>query len=169
MSIQKYLSQLKGVKEQVKLLQKTATNMQRNKEALNSMLTIQQLSFKYIYKQQPSAVDLLSFLSFFNLQSILDFIARYYINNKNKEQGNLLERQANYKNNNFKEDVAFLYAFSLVDIKQRKNKFKMHRLIQLATGVQLKLTNRDRVQRWAFIQVIAQEFPNGKYVNQLRY
>ncbi|ORY19080.1 hypothetical protein BCR34DRAFT_472649 [Clohesyomyces aquaticus] len=103
--------------------------MRRDRKALNSMLTTWQISFKHIRQQQPLAADLLSFMSFFNLQSILDFIIRYYIDNKKKEQDNLVERQAHRENNSFKKDVAFLYAFLLINMKQRKDKFKMHRLV----------------------------------------
>lgn len=90
---------------------------------------------------------------------------RHYIDNKNKDQDNLVERQINRENNDFEEDVAFLRAFSLVNTKQREDEFEMHRLVQLATGVWLKSANRDSVWQRAFVQVIAQEFPDGEYAN----
>lgn len=65
--------------------------------------------------------------------------------------------------------MAVLRAFSLVDIKQREDEFKIYRLVQLAIGVWLKSANRDRLQRRAFIQAMAQEFPNGKYANWPKY
>lgn len=41
--------------------------------------------------------------------------------------------------------MAVLRAFSLVDIKQREDEFKIYRLVQLAIGVWLKSANRDRL------------------------
>ncbi|ORY09124.1 hypothetical protein BCR34DRAFT_625896 [Clohesyomyces aquaticus] len=141
MSIPKYLGQLKGVEGRVELLQKAAPDIRRDGKALNS----------HIRQQRPSAADLLSFMSFFNPQSIPKFMIRHYTDNNNNEQDNSLERQTNEDNNNFKEDVAVLRAFSLVNTKQCKDEFKMHRLVQLATR--------------AFTQAMAHEFPDGEYAN----
>ncbi|KAK7177525.1 TPR domain protein (kinesin light chain) [Paraphaeosphaeria sporulosa] len=165
MSIAKYLGRLKGVEGQVELLRKAAPDMRRDGKALNSVLATWQISFEHIRQQQPSAADLLSFMSFFNPQSIPEFMMRHYTDNKNKEQGNSLERQTNSANNDFEEDVALLRAFSLVDTKQREDEFEMHRLVQRATGVWLKSANTDGPWRQAFIQAMAQEFPNGEYAN----
>ncbi|KAL5370643.1 hypothetical protein DPSP01_014738, partial [Paraphaeosphaeria sporulosa] len=165
MSIAKYLGRLKGVEGQVELLRKAAPDMRRDGKALNSVLATWQISFEHIRQQRPSAADLLSFMSFFNPQSIPDFMIRHYTDNKNKEQGNSLERQTNSANDDFEEDLALLRAFSLVDIKQREDEFEMHRLVQRATGVWLKSANTDGPWRRAFIQAMAQEFPNGEYAN----
>jgi tetratricopeptide (TPR) repeat protein len=165
MPIPKYLDQLKGVEGQVELLRKAAPDMRRDGKALNSVLTTWQISFEHIRQQRPSAADLLSFMSFFNPQSIPDFMIRHYTDNKNKEQDSLVERQTNRENDNFEEDVAFLRAFSLVDTKQREDEFEMHRLVQLATTVWLKSANREGIWRRAFIQAMAQEFPTPEYAN----
>ena len=165
MSISDYLAQLKGVKGQVELLQKAAPDMRRDKKALNSVLATWQISFEHIRQQRPSAADLLSFMSFFNPQSIPEFMIRHYTDNKNKEQDSSSERQTNKEIDDFEEDVAVLRAFSLVDTKQREDEFEMHGLVQRATGVWLKLANRDEMWRRAFIQAMAQEFPDGEYVN----
>ncbi|KAL5370839.1 hypothetical protein DPSP01_014637 [Paraphaeosphaeria sporulosa] len=165
MSIRKYLGQLRGVEGQVELLQKAAPDMRRDGKALNSVLATWQISFEHIRQQRPLAADLLSFMSFFNPQNIPDFMARHYTDNKNEEQGNLLERQANGENDDFEEDVAVLRAFSLVHTKQREDEFEIHRLVQLATGVWLKSANRDGLWRRAFLQAMAQEFPDGEYAN----
>lgn len=145
MSIPKYLDQLNGVEGQVELLRKAAPDIRRDGNALHSVLATWQISFEHIRQQRLSAADLLSFMSFFNPQSIPNFIIRYYTGVKNKEQGNLLERQTNKENDDFKEDMAVLCAFLLVDMKQRKDEFEMHRLVQLAMGVWLKLTDRDGI------------------------
>jgi tetratricopeptide (TPR) repeat protein len=165
MPIPKYLDQLKGIEGQVELLRKAAPDMRRDGKALNSVLTTWQISFEHIRQQRPSAADLLSFMSFFNPQSIPDFMLRHYTDNKNKEQDNLVERQTNRENDNFEEDVAFLRAFSLVDTKQREDEFEMHRLVQLATTVWLNSANREGIWRRAFIQAMAQEFPTPEYAN----
>jgi tetratricopeptide (TPR) repeat protein len=165
MPIPKYLDQLKGIEGQVELLRKAAPDMRRDGKALNSVLTTWQISFEHIRQQRSSAADLLSFMSFFNPQSIPDFMLRHYTDNENKEQDNLVERQTNRENDNFEEDVAFLCAFSLVDTKQREDEFEMHRLVQLATTVWLKSANREGIWRRAFIQAMAQEFPIPEYAN----
>ncbi|KAF2740903.1 HET-domain-containing protein [Polyplosphaeria fusca] len=168
MSVPKYLGQLKGVEGQVELLRKAAPDMRRDGKALNSVLATWQLSFEHIRQQRSSATDLLSFMSFFNPQSIPDFMIRHYMDNKNEEQDNSLERQTNNENDDFEEDMAVLRAFSLVDTKQREDAFEMHRLVQRATEVWLKSAKRDELWRRAFIQAMAQEFPNGEYANWSR-
>ncbi|KAF2726964.1 hypothetical protein EJ04DRAFT_390807, partial [Polyplosphaeria fusca] len=165
MSIPKYLGQLTGFEGQVELLRKAAPDMRRDGKALNSVLGTWQISFEHICQQRPSAADLLSFMSFFNPQSIPDFMICHYMDNKNEEQDNSLKRQTNKENDNFEEDMALLHAFSLVDMKLHEDEFEMHRLVQLATGMWLKSTKRDEIWRRAFIQAMAQEFPNGEYAN----
>ncbi|KAJ4361600.1 hypothetical protein N0V95_001761 [Ascochyta clinopodiicola] len=165
MSIAKYLGRLKGVEGQVELLRKAAPDMRRDGKALNSVLATWQISFEHICKQRPSAADLLSFMSFFNPQSIPDFMVRHYTDSKSKKQDNSLERQTNDANDDFEEDVAVLRAFSLVDTKEREDEFEMHRLVQCATGVWLRSAKRDGLWRRAFIQAMAQEFPDGEYAN----
>ena len=165
MSIPKYLGQLKGVEGQVELLRKAAPDIRRDGKALNSVLATWQISFEHIRQQRPSAADLLSFMSFCNPQGIPDFIIRHYTDYNNDEQDVSLERQTNEEDNDFEEDVAVLRAFSLVDKKQCEDEFEMHRLVQLATRVWLKSANRDGIWGRAFIQAMAQEFPNGEYAN----
>jgi tetratricopeptide (TPR) repeat protein len=165
MSVPKYLGQLKGSAEQVQLLQKAALDMRRDRKALNSVLATWQISFEYIRHKRPSAVYLLSFMSFFNQQSIPQFMIRHYTDKNGEGQDRSLDGRLREEEVDFKEDMAVLRAFSLVDTTQRDDEFEMHGLVQLATRVWLRSTNAERGWHWVFVQAMAQEFPNGEYVN----
>ncbi|KAH7356026.1 hypothetical protein BKA66DRAFT_515754 [Pyrenochaeta sp. MPI-SDFR-AT-0127] len=165
MSVAKYLSELKEVKKTVQLLQKAASDTRRDGEALNSVLTTWQISFEHILQKQPSAAHLLSFMSFFNQQGIPEFMVRHYTDKDSEEKDNLSDSRLEEEDIDFEEDVALLHAFSLIGTTERENEFEMHRLVQLATRIWLRSTNTDRKWHRVFIQVMAQEFPDGEYAN----
>ena len=61
--------------------------------------------------------------------------------------------------------MAVLRAFSLVGTTEREDEFEMHGLVQLATRIWLRSTDAERKWHRAFIQAMAQEFPDGEYAN----
>ncbi|ERF75693.1 hypothetical protein EPUS_01523 [Endocarpon pusillum Z07020] len=77
MPAMKYIVELGVVERRVQLLQNAAPDMRRDEQALNSVLVTWQISFKHIRSKRPSAVCLLSFLSFFNRQGIPKFMIRH--------------------------------------------------------------------------------------------
>ncbi|KAF2176648.1 hypothetical protein K469DRAFT_698326 [Zopfia rhizophila CBS 207.26] len=166
MSVPKYLGELKGVEEQVQLLQKAAApDIRRDGKALNSVLATWQISFEYIRQKRPSAAYLLSFMSFFNQQGIPEFMIRHYTDKDGEGQDDSSDRRLKEEDVGFEEDVAVLRAFSLVATTQREDEFEMHGLVQLATRIWLRSTKAERGWHRAFIQAMAQEFPEGEYAN----
>jgi hypothetical protein len=77
MPIMKYIVELSAVERRVQLLQNAA--MRRDEQALNSVLAMWHISFEHIRRKRPSAVCLLSFMSFFNRQGIPEFMIRNYL------------------------------------------------------------------------------------------
>jgi tetratricopeptide (TPR) repeat protein len=163
MPVAKYLGELKGVGKKVQLLQKAASDTRRDESALNSVLATWQISFEYIYQKRPSAVNLLSFMSFFNQQGIPEFMIRHYTDRDS--EGHDDSSDIPLEEEDFEEDLAVLLAFSLVGTAKREDEFEMHGLVQLATRIWLKSTNTDRKWLWIVIQAMAQELPNGEYAN----
>lgn len=104
-------------------------------------------------------------MGFFNQQGIPEFMVRHYTDKDVEEQDDSSDKQLEEGNVDFEEDVAMLRAFSLVGTTQRRGEFEMHRLAQLATQIWLKSINTDRKWQRMFIQAMAQEFPNGEYIN----
>ncbi|KAF1936601.1 hypothetical protein EJ02DRAFT_327735, partial [Clathrospora elynae] len=168
MAVGRYLGELKGVAEKVQLLQKAASDIRRDGEALNSVLATWQISFEYIRQKRPSAGHLLSFMSFFNQEGIPEFMVRHYTDEDSEGQDDLLKICSEVSQVDFEEDVAALRAFSLVGMTKREDEFEMHGLVQFATRIWLRSTNVERRWHGVFIQAIAQEFPNGEYANWAR-
>lgn len=70
-SVSQYLLKLqKSDREAVRLLSEEAGLLHRDWEAKNSVLLTWQISFDYIRRMRPSAIDLLSLMSFFDRQGI---------------------------------------------------------------------------------------------------
>jgi hypothetical protein len=74
-------------KKRAKLLNQAATDLRRDEDASNSILTTWQTSFEHIRKEKPSAADLLSLMSFFNPQGIPEFLLRDYSGSKPNAKG----------------------------------------------------------------------------------
>ena len=165
MSVTKYLGELKTIEKQAQLLYKTAIDLRRDEQASNSVFITWQISFDHIRQKRPWAAYLLSFMSFFNRQGIPEFMIRHYTDKDREGQDDSLGTRLEEEDVDFEEDVAVLRAFSLVGTTQREDEFEMHGLVQLATRIWLRSTDTERKWHRAFIQAMAQEFPNGEYAN----
>ena len=146
MPIMKYIVELRAVKRRVQLLHNAAPDMRRDKQALNSVLAMWQISFEHKRSKRPSAACLLSFMSFFNRQGIPEFMIRNYLNDDSDGQDDSLYQGLEAEAIDFEDDMAMLRAFSLVGTMQRADEFEMHKLIQLTTQTWLKPTDTER--RW---------------------
>jgi tetratricopeptide (TPR) repeat protein len=168
MSVAKYLDELKNFDKRVRLLQKEASDMRRDAQAPNSILTTWQISFDNIRQKRPSAAGMLSFMSFFDRQGIPEFMIRHYTDKDGEYQDDLSGRCFEEEDFDFEEDMAVLRAFSLVNMTQREDEFEMHGLVQLAIQMWLRSTDTEEIWRRTFIQAMAQEFPDGEYANWLK-
>ena len=61
--------------------------------------------------------------------------------------------------------MAVLRAFSLIGATECEDEFEMRGLVQLATRIWLRSTDAERKGQQVFVQAMAQEFPDGEYVN----
>jgi tetratricopeptide (TPR) repeat protein len=165
MSTAKYLDEFKTLNKRAPLLHKAAEDMRRDGQQSHSVLTTWYISFEHIREKQPSAADLLSFMSFFNRQGIPEFVIRHYIDTVQRTQDDSPGIHLKQKEFDFEEDIAVLRAFSLVSMTQREDEFEMHGLVQFATRTWLGTIHTEERWRQRFIQAIAEEFPSGEYVN----
>jgi Flp pilus assembly protein TadD len=165
MSAAKYLNEFENLNKRTQLLYKAAEDMRRDRQALNSVLTTWQISFEYIREKRPSAADMLSYISFFNRQAIPEFMIRHYADVERRMKDDSLDIPLKQKEFDFEEDMAVLRAFSLVSVTQREDEFEMHGLVQFATRLWLGTIHIEERWRQRFIQAMAEEFPNGEFVN----
>ncbi|KAJ5227619.1 uncharacterized protein N7469_007625, partial [Penicillium citrinum] len=96
-------------------------------EAKNSILVTWQISFNYIRERRPSAAELLSFMNYFDRQSIPEKLIRNQPEN-NSDDGELSESD---KELDFEDDIMILRDFSFITISEINSYFRMHRLVQL--------------------------------------
>lgn len=162
MTISKYLNNIGILRKKADILQRAAPDIQRDEEASNSVFTTWQMLFDYIRKKRLSAADLLSFISFFNQQGISKFINRHYTDGGQRTIIEAAELSLDGEDDDFEEDMAVLRAFSLVRVTQREDEVEMHRLGQQAIQIWLGCEKADERWRKHYIQIMAQEFPDGE-------
>lgn len=165
MSVSAYTRELNASAAKVRLLENAAADLRRDENASNSILATWRISFEQIRKERPSAADLLSFLSFFNPQSIPDSVVRRY---RVDSRSQLIEQtttdtvldEADY---DFEEDIAVLRSFSLVAAVAHTEEFEMHGLVQVATRVWLAMSGVEELWWQRFTSTMADIFPTGEY------
>jgi len=79
-SVSDYLNEFCRNDKKESLLHWDAGDFRRDESASNSIVTTWQMSFEHIHEEKRSAADLLSLMSFFNLQGIQESILRRYSN-----------------------------------------------------------------------------------------
>jgi tetratricopeptide (TPR) repeat protein len=138
-----------GDKEREKLLSQAAIDLDRDREASNSILATLQISFEHIREDRPSAADLLSFMSLFNPQGIPEFLLRHYSDCGGE----------------FEDDLDLLRSYSLVTTNEVGDVFEMHRLVQFAIRAWLRSFGGEDRWRRKFLATLSQEFPTGEFKN----
>ncbi|KAH8645407.1 hypothetical protein BX600DRAFT_164630 [Xylariales sp. PMI_506] len=185
-SARQYLEQFrKSDHKKESLLNREGGQLRRDGEAKNSIIITWQISFEHIRQTRPSAADLLSLMSFFDPQSIPDFLlygqnedqntenkpetstkssASYHDcsdhNNENYDEDNI--SQSSY-NEEFEDDIMALRDYSFVSANEDKVSFQMHSLVQLAT--RKWLSGNSQADRWKgeSLRRLDQQFPYGDY------
>ena len=158
MTVAGYLAEFrKDSKKRENLLNWDAGELRRDESASNSVVTTWQMSFEQIRRERQSAADLLSLMSFFNPQGIPESVlrtARRVGLGENKDVDSL-----------FREDLDTLQAYSLVSMTADSDTCEMHALVQFCTRVWL--SSCSNVGQWErhFVELMAQELPNGDYEN----
>jgi tetratricopeptide (TPR) repeat protein len=158
MTVAGYLAEFgKDSKKRESLLNWDAGELRRDESASNLVVTTWQMSFEQIQRERRSAAELLSLMSFFNPQGIPESVlrtARRVGLGENKDVDSL-----------FREDLDTLQAYSLVSMTADSDTCEMHALVQFCTRVWL--SSCSNVGQWErhFVELMAQELPNGDYEN----
>ena len=117
MTIPKYVAEFRKSQEnQTTLLNTNHTDLRRDGEVPNAVITSWELSFDHIRTAYPGAADLLSLMSIFNRQAIPQSLI-----------------QGGYDDLAFCEVMGPVLNFSLVRAETTGQIFELHRLVQIAT------------------------------------
>ncbi|MCJ1450887.1 hypothetical protein MMC28_001221 [Mycoblastus sanguinarius] len=168
MWILKYVRELQTFEQEIRLLEKNASDARRDEHVSNSVLATWRISFEHIHSEPPSAADLLSFMSFFNRQDIPAFLVRHCPDRGEDEEGKLKEADTQFKQmqDAFVEDVALSRDLSSLTVAVREDEFEMHSLAQFATRTWLPSTGTG--ERWwgRLVMAMAKANPVGEYDDQ---
>ncbi|KAK7928766.1 hypothetical protein PG985_005764 [Apiospora marii] len=121
--------------------------------------------------RRPSAADLLSLMSFFDRQGILQSWLRPL--NDGSSQDTSEDSDASSQSDSsdmssrevFEEDLATLRNYSLVSINKDGDVFEMHSLVQLSTRRWLDAQKETERFKELFLRRMAWEVPTGAYKN----
>ncbi|KAF2195361.1 hypothetical protein K469DRAFT_545893, partial [Zopfia rhizophila CBS 207.26] len=152
-------------KRRESLLNQDVGDLRRDESASNSVVTTWQMSFERIRQERPSAAELLSLMSFFNLQGIPEKTLRRHNRTAARVGASDNEGEASHT---FDEDLDTLHAYSLVTMTTTTadNKmWEMHALVQFCTRVWLSSFSESERWKGEFLELMAQEFPSGEYEN----
>jgi tetratricopeptide (TPR) repeat protein len=167
-SVQQYTEKLhRSQKSKLSLLNRDETDLRRDREASNSIISTWQISFEHVRNVRPSAADLLSFMSFFDRQAIPEalLLASTITDSddasENGEDNDLDDSQSDSGSgtDELNEDILLLRDYSFISVTSDSAIFEMHALVQLAT--QKWLGGNARYSEWRnkFIQVLDNQFP----------
>ena len=172
-SVQQYIEKLhRSQKSKLSLLNRDETDLRRDREASNSIISTWQISFEHVHSVRPSAADLLSFMSFFDRQAIpqalllASTIPDSDDVNQNGEDDDFgdndlgdSQSDSGSRMDELDEDILLLRDYSFISVTSDSAIFEMHALVQLAT--QKWLGGNAKYSEWRnkFIQVLDGEFP----------
>jgi tetratricopeptide (TPR) repeat protein len=171
-SVQQYIEKLhRSQKSKLSLLNRDETDIRRDREASNSIISTWQISFEHVHSVRPSAADLLSLMSFFDRQAVpqalllastipdSDDVSQNGEDN-DLEDNDLGDSQSDSgsRTEELNEDILLLRDYSFISVTSDSAIFEMHALVQLAT--QKWLGGNARYSQWRnkFIQVLDDEF-----------
>ncbi|EXK25866.1 hypothetical protein FOMG_17520 [Fusarium oxysporum f. sp. melonis 26406] len=144
-------------KKKGSLLNKDAGDLRRDESASNSVVVTWQVTLEQIRRERPSAVKLLSFMSFFNPQGIPEFILHDYATD--------LTDHANRDaaSENFEDDLDILLGYSLVSVTATGDSYDMHDLVQFCTRFWISTTGNEGRWRQLFLHSMSTLFPDGTF------
>ncbi|RYP10896.1 hypothetical protein DL764_000332 [Monosporascus ibericus] len=183
-SVTKYLADFRR-SEQMRsgLLRYSAGDLRRDGGASGSILATWQISFDYIRNKRPSAVDLLSLLSFFDRHGIAESDIRYIkglphgLRAEQTDQAEPADSgsadgsddsssdDGDRKTQDFEDDVAMLRNFCFIGTNKAGDVFEAHRLVQLSTRKWLEAHNLLEEYKAQYIKRMVALVPTGKYEN----
>ncbi|GAM42311.1 hypothetical protein TCE0_044f16170 [Talaromyces pinophilus] len=179
-SVSQYLDMFrKSDSAAIRLLDYEAGHLYRDWEAKNAILVTWQISFGHIRRIRPSAVDLLSLMSFYDRHAIPENLLRVQSGSKNDYSNSekvvhsssdedmdtastASESETYY---DFEDDIATLRDYSFISVGEDRTVFSMHRLVQLTVRMWLKTYGQMELWKERFINNLCQEFPTSDYEN----
>lgn len=186
-SVANYLAEFrKSDRQRASLLKHHAGDLQRDGAASNAVLTTWHISFDQIRSQRSSAADLLSFMSFFDPQSIPDWAIKPFtrttyatrggdiLDVRDSDRGSWSDSDADSDANSdvgsdidscFEDDISMLRGYCLIATNEDGREFKMHRLVQLSTRKWLDAFGQQGTFKEKFIKQMASLFPTWDYKN----
>jgi tetratricopeptide (TPR) repeat protein len=165
-SVQQYAAKLRrSQRSRLSLLSRDETDLRRDREASNSIISTWQISFEHLRNVRPSAADLLSFMSFFDRQAIPEALLLASTTSDSDDVGengdNALsdsESDSGSRTDALDEDILLLRDYSFISVTSDPAIFEMHALVQLATQKWLGGNTRYSEWRNKFIQVLDSEY-----------
>jgi hypothetical protein len=190
-SVRQYLEQFsQSDREKTSLLNNEAGNLRRDREAKNSIIITWHISFDHIRQIRPSAVSLLSLMSFFDCQGIPEALVRdsgevkemrnipdvkqnrafrrlkqIFSRHKNSRTSQKEQNEVHLPTGGFEDDVLLLRNYSFISVTEDHLVFEMHALVQLAMRKWLETHKQVEIWQQRFIQNLTGTFPNGEYEN----
>ncbi|KAF3343511.1 hypothetical protein BJF96_g439 [Verticillium dahliae] len=174
-SIQSYIQNFrKNEAWQGNLLSKDSGDVRRLDSASNSIVVTWQITFEQIRQESPSSAELLSLMSFFHSQNILEELLQGYLGLSPRSKHDLSQREWSSQDNQLPDqpeansdvqlqrDLDALMGYSLIAPTTTKGLYDMHALVQFCT--QEWLAKFDEPERWRkqFIRLAAINFPDGE-------
>ena len=186
-SIEQYLESFeKSYKSKPSLLiDRTAGDLRRDREAKNSILTTWQISFEHVQATKPSAARLLSLMSLCDRNGIQESLLRSPYQTKGSSTDASLSSNIGCRSSrnssdvdsdndtlssvveddDFEDDITTLRQFSFVSLTVDSSVFEMHRLVQLATRTWLKSQKQLETVKDSFCYRLSQVFNSVEYEN----
>lgn len=162
LSISQYLEGFrKSERRRTGLLSYEATSLHRDWEERNSVLTTWEVTFDHLQQIAPSAVDLLSLMSFFDPDGFTEDLLRIQPEKNQNNNGNGEDSGSDdhdLGHNDFEDDLLLLRDYSLVSIHASGGIFTMHRLIQLSVKTWLENQGQTEIWKARFIDNLCREF-----------
>ena len=188
-SVGQYLGKIKECDVSgASVLDISARDLRRDREANNSIMLTWQLSVNYLREVRQSAADLLSLMSFFDRQAIPEALLQEKGSGQadGEEEGSTVESTADERGNEdartgasierntkvppdraeeYEKDIVMLRNYNLVSCTTDSTIFEMHRLVQLATKKWLKAAKQ--FDRWSSqcISNLEDTFPTSNFDN----
>ncbi|KAF5132805.1 Kinesin light chain [Metarhizium anisopliae] len=182
-SVANYLAEFrKSERQRASLLKHHAGDLRRDGAASNAVLTTWHISFDHIRSQRSSAADLLSFMSFFDPQSIPDWAIKPFtrttsttrgrdqLNAQDSDRGSCSDTDADSNTGTdidsyFEDDISMLRDYCLITTNEDGGGFEMHGLVQLSTRKWLDAFGQQGTFKEKFIKQMASLFPTWKHNN----
>jgi tetratricopeptide (TPR) repeat protein len=177
-TVRQYTEKLhRNQKSKLSLLNRDETDLRRDREASNSIISTWQISFEHVHSLRPSAADLLSLMSFFDRQAIPEALLlaslKHHSSNVGEEGCDNVGAEHNATDHDpgdsqsdsgsgrdeLEEDIQLLRDYSFISVTTDPGFFEMHALVQLATRRWLGVSGRYSEWRGRFIEVLSNEFP----------